>query len=254
MGPRAMMPLVMFKRRTQVGCCLEAFFLFLGLLMATYYLPLWYQATKGVSATKSGLDILPYMLSTVVAAGLSGAVISKTGKYWPWLVCSPLVFSVGAGLLYTVDSHTSSARLIGFQILYGIGVGGAMQNTIIAIQAEFADREEMIPQATSLVNFTQLIGGVIGLAIAGTLFSNQIRSNLPPNLDPAVAKAVVGSVTVIHTLPAAIKSAVIDSYVKSLRPVFIIAVPGGAFASLSAFLINSYDLRVRGGMAHAVAA
>jgi Na+/melibiose symporter-like transporter len=85
--------------------------------MATYYLPLWYQATKGVSATKSGLDILPYMLSTVVAAGLSGGVINKTGRYWPFLLLSPLIFSVGAGLLYTVDSHTSNASLIGKFVL-----------------------------------------------------------------------------------------------------------------------------------------
>jgi Na+/melibiose symporter-like transporter len=81
--------------------------------MATYYLPLWYQATKGVSATKSGLDILPYMLSTVVAAALSGGIISKTGRYWPFLLLSPLVFSVGAGLLYTVGSDTANARVIG---------------------------------------------------------------------------------------------------------------------------------------------
>jgi hypothetical protein len=39
-------------------------------------------------------------------------------------------------------------RALGFQILYGIGVGGAMQNSIIAIQAEFADQDDMIPQAT----------------------------------------------------------------------------------------------------------
>lgn len=111
--------------------------------MAIYYLPLWYQATKGVSATKSGLNILPYMLSTVIGAALSGGIISKTGRYWPFLVLSPLVLCVGAGLLFTVDAHTPNARLIGqsplispmrkhdidfaligFQILYGVGVGG----------------------------------------------------------------------------------------------------------------------------------
>jgi MFS family permease len=86
--------------------------------MATYYLPLWYQATKGVTATKSGLDILPYMLSTVVGAGLSGAIISKVGRYWPFLVCSPLLLSVGAGLLFTVDSSTPNARVIGPSTLY----------------------------------------------------------------------------------------------------------------------------------------
>jgi MFS family permease len=225
----------------------------MGLLMATYYLPLWYQATRGVTATRSGLNILPYMLSTVVAAAVSGGIISKTGRYWPFLLGSPLLLSVGAGLLYTISSNTNNGTIIAFQIIYGIGVGGAMQNTIISIQAEFADDEAMIPQATSLVNFTQLLGGVFGLvraicrkcakftanhapaqAIAGTLFANQIRDNLPASLDPETAKAVVGSVTIIHTLPDAIRSVVVEAYVKSLRPVFIIAVPAGAFASASA--------------------
>lgn len=129
-----------------------------------------------------------------------------------------------------------------------------MQNTIIAIQAEFADQEDIIPQATSLVNFTQLLGGVVGLAIAGTLFSNQIRHNLPTGLDPMVAKAVVGSVTVIKTLPEAIQAAVVESYVKSLRWVFIVAVPAGVLSSVSALMINSYDLRKRGGMGGMAAA
>lgn len=65
-GPRAILPLAMMKRRALIGCAAESFFLFLGILVGTYYLPLWYQATKGHSATKSGLDILPFMLSIVV--------------------------------------------------------------------------------------------------------------------------------------------------------------------------------------------
>jgi hypothetical protein len=52
------------------------FFLNLGMLIATYYLPLWYQSTKGATATKSGLDILPLMISLVVAAAGSGVLLS----------------------------------------------------------------------------------------------------------------------------------------------------------------------------------
>jgi MFS family permease len=95
-------------------------------------------------------------MSLVIMAGVSGGVIAKTGRYWPWLLLSPILFSVGAGLLFTITEHTSTAKLVGFQIIYGIGIGGAMQNTVIAIQAEYADREALIPQATSIVNFTQL--------------------------------------------------------------------------------------------------
>jgi hypothetical protein len=109
-----------------------------------------------------------------------------------------------------------------------------MQNTIIAIQAEYADDEKMIPQATSLVNFTQLLGGVIGIAIAGTIFSNQLNSNLPDALPADVKKAVAQSVTIIFTLPDDLKGPVIDAYAKSLKPVFILGVPAGALAAFSA--------------------
>lgn len=130
----------------------------LTLLLGTYYLPVYFQVTKGHSATKSGIDILPFMLSVVVMAGGSGGVINATGRYWPFLLGSPLLTSVGAGLLYTLDVNSGSAKEIGYQILLGVGVGGALQNTVIAIQAEYANEEELIPQGSSLVTFTQLIG------------------------------------------------------------------------------------------------
>jgi MFS family permease len=221
------------------------FFIFLGLLTATFYLPLWYQATRGASATKSGIDILPYMLSVVVAAGISGGIITKSGRYWPFLLGSPLLLSIGGGLLYTVAVATPNARVIGFQILYGIGVGGALTNSLMAIQAEFVAKPEMIAQGTSLVSFTQLLGGVIGIAISGTVFANQLRSHIASiggaaggggglTLSSEMAKAVVASVTVIQTLPDELKGAVINAYVQSLRPIFLIAVPAGVFASMCA--------------------
>jgi hypothetical protein len=205
MGPRAMMPLRMFKRRTQIGCCLEAFFLFLGLLMATYYLPLWYQATKGVSATQSGACVevrCASLLNRVQVStscltccpsswGLASLVVSYlwgsfSGFSWRCLLTQRLCFTAYRAVLaipvlqpvdpqrrrwpplqcqrqhsqrapdrwiiFVQTSAAYSEPSTGYQILYGIGIGGAMQNTIIAIQAEFADNEEMIPQATSLVS------------------------------------------------------------------------------------------------------
>jgi hypothetical protein len=91
----------------------------------------------------------------------------------------------------------------------------------------------LICRHSSLVSFTQLLGGTIGLAIAGTTFSNQLKGNLPADLDPKVAVAVAQSVEVIKTLPAALRGTVIDAYVKSIRWVFVIAIPAGVCASLS---------------------
>ena len=95
--------------------------------MGNYYLPLFYQS-KGASASKSGVDILAFMLSMVIAAGLSGAIITKTGRYWPFLLVSPLLSSVGAGLLFTLTSATPNSKIIGFQILMGVGLGRGLRS------------------------------------------------------------------------------------------------------------------------------
>jgi len=248
MGPRAVLPLSLFKRNTQIGTCLEAFFVMLGLLLATYYLPLQYQA-KGHSATQSGIDILPFMMSVVIVAALSGAVINFTGRYWPFLFFSPLITCIGGGLLYTLDANASNSKMIGYQILFGAGVGGALQNVVIAIQAEYHDNERMIPQATSLVTFAQLVGGVIGICIAGTIFSNQLSKEIAiyaPDLAPDVIQAIKDSVTVVQTLPAAQQTAVIQAYVKALDYVYLIGVPGGAFGSLSALLTANRNIKKLG--------
>jgi MFS family permease len=204
------------------------------MITASYYLPLWFQATKGISATKSGLDILPFMLSNVIAAGLAGFVVSKTGRYWHLVFVSPLLSAVGAGLLYTVSTQTPFAAIAGFQILLGAGIGGSFQNTIMAIQTEYSDEPARVPQATSLVNFTQLMGGVIGLAAAGTLFSNKLRDGLPVNLSPEARITVTSSVEAIKLLSPALREGVIEAYVQALRPVFLLGVPIAALASVSA--------------------
>ncbi|KDQ15404.1 hypothetical protein BOTBODRAFT_131210 [Botryobasidium botryosum FD-172 SS1] len=245
-GPAAVLPMFLWNNRTQIGTCLEAFWIFLAFLLATYYLPLQYQATKGHSATKSGIDIIPFMLATILTAGIAGGVITYTGRIKPWLVFPPLLISVACGLLYGVDDvNVSTAKLAGYQILLGIGCGGPLQNVVLAIQAEYAKDEKMIPQATSLVTFTQTGGGIIGIAIAGSIFANSLRTQLAgiSGLPPHVADAVRASVTVIQTLPPDQKAEVLKSYVRALNYVYLVGIPVGILASLSGMLVRNHNLK-----------
>lgn len=57
------------------------------------------------------------MLGVTIAAGVCGGLISTFGYYWPFLVFGPVFSCIGSGLLYTIDEHTSSAKIIGFQIV-----------------------------------------------------------------------------------------------------------------------------------------
>lgn len=181
-----------------------------------------------------------------------------------------------------------NAKLVGYQILYGAGCGVVLQNTVstpifcildaqyywifitsillvmaqyVAIQAEYHHDEAMIPKTSTLVTFTQLVGGAIGLAfvfhfippsafdyvtdardrclcrIAGTIFYNCLVIQLhhfAPNLDPSTAEKVRHSVTYIFTLPKDQQVPVIEAYSRAIRYIFILPIPCGIFATLSA--------------------
>lgn len=47
-GLTSLLPLKFFKNRTQIGACLISFFAFLGLLLGTYYLPIYCELTRGI--------------------------------------------------------------------------------------------------------------------------------------------------------------------------------------------------------------
>lgn len=122
----------------------------------------------------------------------------------------------------------------------------------MSIQAEYAKKPEKIPQASSLLTFFQLLGGVIGIAIAGTIFNNQLGTKLgqlETPLEPEILKAVTQSVTVIFELPEEQQAPVVNAYVKSLDYVFILSVPVAVVASLSSMFIKNWNLKKRGATA-----
>lgn len=247
-GPTKVLPLGLFRNRTQVGATLAAFCSMFALMLGTYYLPLFFQASRGTSATKSGTDILPFMLSIVFAAGLSGGIVSATGRYWYFLVFAPSLICVGGGLLYTINEHSSFARLAGYQIILGLGIGCVLQNTIISVQADCED-EKQIPPKTAIVTFGQLIGATIGIAIASSIFGNRLASALHEFAPTAPFDLVRNSVESIKTLDPELQDGVKHAYVLALNRVYVITVAAGGFASLCALLIRNLSIKGKDVMA-----
>lgn len=77
----------------------------------------------------------------------------------------------------------------------------------------------MVPQSSALVNFTQYFGGTLGIAIAGTIFGNQLSKFIAihaPGLSPEAVAAVKQSVEMIKTLDPEVQAGVITAYSKAL--------------------------------------
>ena len=74
------------------------------------------------------------ILSLVLLSIISGIAITVLGYYTPWMIFSSLLMAAGAGLLSTFKVGTGHSMWIGYQIVYGFGVGSGMQQGIIAAQ------------------------------------------------------------------------------------------------------------------------
>ncbi|KAJ7035291.1 ABC transporter [Mycena alexandri] len=247
MGDRAMAPTTIFKSRSIYSLLSYSFLSRFSLLIYSYYIPIFYQASRGHSATKSGLDLLPFMLGVVVTVLAAGQIVSRTGRYWSFLVVAPVFLAIGSGLLYTLTPSTSSAKLVGFQILAGVGIGMGMQNALLAIQVEFKDEKKLLAQAMSMSTFSQFLGGTIGLAIAEPVFATNLAKKLARYAPDAPAAIVKESPTAIFSgaLPKEMIAGVVRSYTESLRIVFVLGVPVAGLALLSTLMIK--NIRIETG-------
>lgn len=246
MDDRAMVPLAIFRRNLSVYwiSCFAIFNRFVYLIF-TYYIPIYYQAGRNHSATKSGVDLLPLMLSVVISIVVSGQLVSRYGRYWPYLVGGPIVGAVGAGLMYTVTASISNAAMIGYQILVGISIGTTLQNILFAMQAEFDDTPKLISQATGMVNFCQFLGGTIGLAIAEATFSSELQRSLRRYAPDAPFETIEQSPLSIYSaaVPDTLVPKVVRAYVKALSIVYLIGVPANIISLVFALFISNINVK-----------
>lgn len=93
------------------------------IIFVTDYLPVYFQACKGASPTRSGVLGFGFGLSVPPAAILGGASVTRLQIYRPqlWLGWSLLI--TGLGLMTTVNAGVSIAHTIGYTIIMGSAVG-----------------------------------------------------------------------------------------------------------------------------------
>ncbi|GJJ12846.1 hypothetical protein Clacol_007091 [Clathrus columnatus] len=217
---RAILPISLLTRRNILGACIQTIFTLWALSTSVYYLPLLYQL-RGHSAEKSGLDILPYMISGVILSLIASAIITATGHIWPLLCFPPILTSIIFGLLSTVKSDTSFARLTGLQIGLGIGLGASLQNP--------------------------LIGSAMGLAANGAIFSGVLHSQISKlsGLSPDLQASILESITFIHTLSDKLKGPATNAYITAIDRVFLTVTVPTVVSVFVAFIIERKKISLR---------
>ncbi|KAJ5697000.1 MFS general substrate transporter [Penicillium majusculum] len=215
----ATLPLRIFSQRSIISGFWQTLCVGSGNYIFVYFLPIWFQSIKGSSAVESGIRLLPMMISMVIGSIGGGITNSKIGYYTPLAIIGSCIMSVGAGLLTTFQVDTSEGKWIGYQIVYGIGLGLCFQVPNIAAQTVLPKPD--VPSGLALMIFGQMIGAAVFVSVGENILANQLVKRLSglPGFNPHLVTS--GGVTeLLDTMPADLHETVLHSYNDALRKVF----------------------------------
>ncbi|KAF2433313.1 MFS general substrate transporter [Tothia fuscella] len=234
----ATVPPRVLKNRNIWGCafygaCLGgAFFVF------CFYLPIWFQAIKGASAVKSGIMNLPLILGLVIVSVIAGGSVTAIGYYTPFMYAAVVFMAIGAGLLTTFKVDTGHSKWIGYQFLFGAGVGCGMQQTLIAAQTVLPGPD--IPIGTAIMMFAQTLGGALMVSVAQNVFSNQLAKNLGkivPDFDANIVLAT-GATELKKQVEAKFLPGVLTAYNNALTETWYVALALSILAGVGVSVVQ----------------
>ena len=147
-----------------------------SMLLAMYFLLIWFQAVREYSAMQSGIRTIPMVLSQGVMAILSSGVTQKIGYYVPGMVTSSVLTSVAGGLLSITNPAEDQSHWIGYECLYGFGTGMAAQTSNLAVQTVLPQCD--ISTGVTLVFFAQHLGGTIIVSVSVNILTSAMVTQL----------------------------------------------------------------------------
>jgi EmrB/QacA subfamily drug resistance transporter len=235
------LPLELFRNRIFVTTSAIGFIVGLALFGAVTFVPLYLQVVRGYSPTASGLQLTPMMAGVLVTSILSGNLISRTGRYKRFPIAGTALMTVGMFLLSRLGVHTSGLVASAYMVVLGLGLGMVMQVLVLAVQNSVDYR--LLGVATSGSTLFRQVGGSIGVAMFGAVFSNRLASELAGRLPAGAKIPTSASPAVVHQLPAAVKGPYIDAFSSALHPVFLVAAVISSCAFLLTWALQEVPLR-----------
>jgi EmrB/QacA subfamily drug resistance transporter len=204
----ALLPLHLFRVPAFRTAALASFVMSMAFLGVVMFMPLYMQVVQGISATQSGLALLPLMGGLIVSSILSGRLVTRTGRYKVFMIAGGVMLIAGVIALTGIGPDTTSRDLAWRLALTGIGLGPAQ--TLFSLVIQNAAPYNEIGVATSTSQFARQMGATVGVAVFGTFLTHALTQELPkhvpllpgmsaPSVDLAHAQTQAMNVDVIRT-------------------------------------------------------
>lgn len=176
------LPLGLFKNSVVTVSNLIGFFMNFGLMGAMIYISFYVQGVLGISPTYAGYVTIPMSVFMMGMSAIAGQLIAKSGKYKRYALIGVPIMMVGMGIMVFMDNIWLTVIST---VIFGIGLGLGMPVFSLATQNAVSHKELGVATASS--QLFRNLGGTIGIAVMGTVMSNNLTKNLKESLQSANA-------------------------------------------------------------------
>ncbi|WP_448310726.1 MDR family MFS transporter [Pantoea sp. PGP6] len=233
-------PLSLFRNRSFVLSSLIGFIIGMSLFGSVTFLPLYLQVVKGSTPTEAGLQLLPLMGGLLTTSIISGRIISKTGRYRLFPIVGTLLATAGLALMATITITSPLWQLQLFSAVLGMGLGMVMQILVLVVQNSI--EPAMTGVATSSVTLFRSIGGSIGVALFGTIFSQVLKSQLETLIPAGTVLSTAISPAALNQLPVDMRHDYLQAFGAAIHAAFMMAACVMVLAFILSLLMREEPL------------
>ncbi|MER5512410.1 MDR family MFS transporter [Streptomyces sp. NPDC002766] len=228
------MPPAVFASRTVVFSSLIGFFANAAMFSVMVYLPTYLQIVRGVSATLSGVHMLPLVAGLVISQSLAGRWAAHAGRLRAVLLAGLVTNLAGLLLLGTIGAATDTLLLSVYFLITGVGIGMVPMVVLTTVQNSVPAAD--LGAASAVVTFARSIGAAFGVAVFGTLlntgFAERARSLPTAGGFDAARPDTVG------LLPGALRDTALDAFARATAAGYLWIAPTLAVGVLLALFLE----------------
>lgn len=243
-------PMYLFRNSIFTWSVVASCFMNMALMALIIYSPVYAQGVLGVSATESGLILIPMNVGLFLMGIVIGNLTTRTGRYKSFAVAGVVVVAIASVLMTRLDENSTAWELTAYTMLFGLGTGMSFQIYTLVVQ-NAVQRRDLGP-ATSSLQFFRNIANTLGTAVAGTMMTTQLVVGIEAEMTPeahtqvpagGIDPNVVLNHDALRALPDAVAHVLRLALAHAMHNVYLL-LPGLALVMLAATLaIRAIPLR-----------
>ncbi|KAF8069218.1 Mfs1.2, partial [Lyophyllum atratum] len=216
-------PYAAISNRTSLSGYLQIFFAAIPFVTLVFYLPVYFQACKGSSPIRSGVELFPLAFTVAPFSIFTGLSIARTGRYRPQSWVGWVIIVLAMGLFGSVESTTGVGVVLGLQIVAGVGFGIVYSATYFPVLAPLP--LSAAPHSLAFFAFLRQFAGVWSVTIGGAVLQNAMQTKLPSEfttLFPGGTAVFYEVIAELGALPEPLRSQVREAFGEALRLTWLV--------------------------------